>query len=272
VHTGERLLAGKVALITGASRNIGGTLASGLAAAGAVVACNDLDPEVAEERARMIAEDGGQAMAVPFDVTDPVAASRSVEDILARHGKIDILVNNAVKFDHGGLLDMSVDRFRSVVDVILAGSFIVSQVVARAMIDRGQGGAMVNIASTAAWQGEAGNIGYATAKSGVLNLTRAAAMDLAAYGIRVNSLTPTVTMPDDPALAEAAGAYFDRQAEKGAIDFTGQMPWSRIPTPSDYVAPLVFLASDASAMMTGTNLTVDGGALAKYWPQRPSRG
>jgi NAD(P)-dependent dehydrogenase (short-subunit alcohol dehydrogenase family) len=264
-------LADKVVLITGASRNIGGVLASGLAAAGALVACNDLDAEVAEARAALITEAGGHAVAVPFDVTDAGAAVGAVEKVVAGWGRIDALVNNAVTFDHGGLLDMTVERFRKQVDVILAGSFIMSQAVARSMIANGRSGAMVNLLSTAAWQGEAGNVGYSTAKSGMANFTRATAMDLAPYGIRVNSLTPTVTMPEDPDLADNARAYFASVAATGTIDFTGQMPWARIPTPSDYVGPLVFLLSDEASMMTGTNITVDGGALAKYWPQRPTR-
>lgn len=268
---GDDHLAGRVVLITGTSRNIGGVLASGMAAQGALVACNDVDPEVAGERATLIADAGGQALAVPFDVTDAEAAGAAVEKVVAGWGRIDALVNNAVTFDHGGLLDMTVDRFRKQVDVILAGSFIMSQIVARSMIANGGGGAMVNILSTAAWQGEVGNVGYATAKSGMVNFTRAAAMDLAPHGIRVNSLTPTVTMPEDPDLIPSAEEYFASIADRGAIDFTGQMPWKRIPTPSDYVGPLVFLLSDEATMMTGTNVTVDGGALAKYWPQRPIR-
>jgi NAD(P)-dependent dehydrogenase (short-subunit alcohol dehydrogenase family) len=264
-------LDGKVALVTGASRNIGGVLASGLAAAGARVACNDLDPAVAAERVALIRASGGDAIAVPFDVTDQTAVKGAVSDVVAEWGALDILVNNAVRFDHAGLMDMTVERFRSQVDVILTGTFIVSQTVARSMIDRDAVGTIINIASTAAWQGEAANIGYSTAKAGILNFTRAAAMDLARHGIRVNSLTPTVTMPDDPDLARAAEAYFEKTAQAGGIDFVGQMPWHRIPTPTDYVGPLVFLASDEAAMMTGTNITVDGGALAKYWPQSPLR-
>jgi NAD(P)-dependent dehydrogenase (short-subunit alcohol dehydrogenase family) len=264
-------LANKVVLVTGASRNIGGVLASGLAVAGARVACNDLDAAVAEQRADLINGAGGQAVAVPFDVTDSTAAISAVEKVVAQWGRIDALVNNAVTFDHGGLLDMTVERFRKQVDVILAGSFIMSQAVARTMITNGHGGAIVNILSTAAWQGEAGNVGYSTAKAGMANFTRASAMDLAPHGIRVNSLTPTVTMPDDPELMAGAEAYFAAVASTGTIDFAGQMPWSRIPTPTDYVGPLIFLLSQEASMMTGTNITVDGGALAKYWPQRPTR-
>lgn len=265
------MLDGKVALVTGTSRNIGGALASGLADAGATVACNDLLEETARERAELIEAAGGTAMAVPFDVTDEAAAAAGVEAVLERYGRIDILVNNAVKFDRGGLLDMAPARFRRQVDIILGGGFIVTQLVARSMVARNVRGAIVSILSTAAWQGEAGNIGYGTAKSGVINFIRSAAMELAPHGIRVNGLTPTATMPADGALAEQFRSAASAMASSGAMDFEGAHPWERLPSPDDYVGALVFLVSDQAALVTGTNLTVDGGALAKYWPQAPRR-
>jgi NAD(P)-dependent dehydrogenase (short-subunit alcohol dehydrogenase family) len=170
-----------------------------------------------------------------------------------------------------GVLDMPVERFRRQVDVILGGAFLMTQAVARSMVERQVRGSIVNVLSTAAWQGQAGNIGYSTAKSGLINFTRSAAMELAPHRIRVNGLTPTATMPDDPELAATFERRIGRAAGAGGVDFQRLNPWERLPTPSDYVAPLVFLASDGAAMMTGTNLTVDGGALAKYWPQLPAR-
>jgi NAD(P)-dependent dehydrogenase (short-subunit alcohol dehydrogenase family) len=264
-------LAGKVALVTGTSPNIGGVLASGLAAAGARVACNDVEAAHAEARVDAIAAAGGEAMAVPFDVTDIDAARGGVDAVLERFGRIDLLVNNAVKFDLGGVLDMDVARFRRQVDIIIGGAFIMTKLVTHAMVERGIGGAVVNVLSTAAWQGQAGNVGYSTAKSGLINFTRSVAMELAPHRIRVNALTPTATVPDDPALAERFLAAADAMARRGTMDFRAMNPWERLPTPSDYVGPVVFLASDDAAMVTGSNLTVDGGALAKYWPQLPAR-
>ena len=182
-----------------------------------------------------------------------------------------MLVNNAVRFNTKGVLDMPVEEFRRQVDIILGGAFLATQAVARSMVERQVGGSIVNILSTAAWQGQAGNIGYCTAKSGMINFTRSAAMELAPYGIRVNGFTPTATMPEDPELAER----FQRAtagAPAAGMDFVGQLPMGRLPGPSDYVGALVYLASDESGMVTGTNITVDGGALAKYWPQAPVRG
>jgi NAD(P)-dependent dehydrogenase (short-subunit alcohol dehydrogenase family) len=263
-------LQGKVALVTGASPNIGGTIASGFAAEGARVACNDLRAEVAEARAERIRADGGWALAVPGDVTDPAAVAALIERTLDEWGRIDVLVNNAVRFNTKGVLDMPVEEFRRQIDVILGGAFLATQAVARSMIERQVRGSIVNILSTAAWQGQAGNIGYCTAKSGMINFTRSAAMELAPHGIRVNGFTPTATMPEDPELADR----FQRATAGGpatGMDFAGQLPMGRLPGPSDYVGALVYLASDESAMTTGTNITVDGGALAKYWPQTPAR-
>ena len=153
----------------------------------------------------------------------------------------------------------------------LTGTLVMTKLVARSMIERGIGGSIINIMSTAAWQGQAGNIGYCTAKSGLINFTRSAAMELAPYAIRVNGFTPTATMPDAPDLADAFTTATSQLTANGRMDFQGQNPWPRLPTPSDYVQPLVFLASDDSTLMTGSNITVDGGALAKYWPQPPAR-
>ncbi len=268
----DRRLAGKVALVTGASANIGGALALGLAQAGAAVACNDLIPATATASTARLVEAGYDAMALPFDVTDHDAAAAAVNQVVDRWGHIDILVNNAVKFDQAGVLDMTVERFRRQVDIIVGGAFIMTKLVATAMIEQSGRGAIVNILSTAAWQGQAGNVGYSTAKSAMINFTRSVAMELAPHGIRVNALTPTATIPDEPALAARTQAAFDSLASAGRMDFAGLNPWERLPTPADYVAPLVFLCSEDSAMMTGTNLTVDGGALARYWPQIPARG
>jgi NAD(P)-dependent dehydrogenase (short-subunit alcohol dehydrogenase family) len=264
-------LAGKVALVTGTSPNIGGVVASGFAAEGARVACNDVRAEVADERVARITAAGGEAVAVPADVTDPEAMAAVVERVLDRWDRIDVLVNNAVRFDTRGVLDMAVEDFRRQLDIIVGGAFVVTQLVARSMVERGVRGSIINVLSTAAWQGQAGNIGYCTGKSAMINFTRSVAMELAPHGIRVNGFTPTATMPDDPDLAGAFGRATEKLRDAGLMDFAGQNPWERLPTPSDYVSPLVFLASDESTLMTGSNLTIDGGALAKYWPQHPRR-
>ena len=264
-------LEGKVALVTGTSPNIGGVLAAGLGAAGARVACNDIDADVAAACVDRIRAAGGDAMAIPGDVTDAEAMGSAVDAVLEHWGRIDVLVNNAVRFDTRGVLDMPVDAFRRQIDIVLGGAFVMTGLVARSMIERGVRGSIINVLSTAAWQGQAGNIGYCTAKSGMINFTRSSAMELACHGIRVNGFTPTVTMPEEPSLASAFSSAVSALREAGRMDFAGSNPWERLPTPSDYVGSVVFLASEDSALMTGSNVTIDGGALAKYWPQPPRR-
>ena len=268
---GDGALRGRVAVITGTSPNIGGTLAAGLAGAGATVVCADLKPENAAAAAETIVKAGGNALDLAFDVTDADAVQAAVDTTVDRFGRIDTLVNNAVMFRSGSIIDMPVEKFRRQLDIIVGGGFLMTQAVARAMIAAEGGGSIVNVLSTAAWQGQAGNIGYATAKSGMINFTRSTAMELAPYGIRVNSFTPTATVPDDATMAKKFESLIQDAADAGVMDFRGLSPWDRLPTPTDYVAAVVFLASDHAAMMTGSDLRVDGGALAKYWPQIPER-
>ena len=261
-------LSGKTAIVTGASPNIGGALASGLAAEGARVVCTDISLEVAERCAARIVADGGQAVAVAGDVTDPAHADDAVTEAVRRWGGVDILVNNAVWFNQKGLLDMPLEEYRRQLDIILGGALLFTQAAARSMVATERQGSIINVLSTAALQGQPGNIGYSTGKSGLLNFTRSAAMDLATHGIRVNGLTPTATAPDDPDVRRVMDQLMS-EAGPYAVDFIAQMPLGRLPSPSDYVGALVFLASEESAMVTGTNIVVDGGATAKYWPWTP---
>lgn len=261
-------LAEKVAIVTGASPNIGGTLALGLAAEGARVLCTDLSPGVAQHCADKIVAEGGEAAAVAGDVTDPGHVDEAVGAALDRWGRIDVLVNNAVFFKQQGVLTMSYEDFRHQLDVIVGGSFLFTKAVAKAMIDTGTAGSIINVLSTAAWQGQPGNVGYSTGKSGLVNFTRSVAMELAEYGIRVNGFTPTATAPTDPFTRAKMDELLARPSPY-RNDFAAQIPLSRLPTPADYVGAVIYLASDESVMVTGTNITVDGGATAKYWPWMP---
>lgn len=270
-------LEGRVAIVTGASPNIGGAIARGFAEEGAHVVCTDVSDAAAKTCAAAIEEAGGQALPIVGDVTDPEHAADVVRQAEERWGRVDVLVNNAVWFNQKGLLTMPLEEYRRQLDIILGGAFIFTRAVAESMIRAGTAGSVINVLSTAAWQGQPGNIGYSTGKSGLINFTRSAAMELAQHGIRVNGLTPTATMPDDPDLqrrmAEAmAQPAPDAPKAEWAMDFTGQFPMGRLPTPRDYVPAAVLLASDDSAMITGSNITVDGGATAKYWPWTPHSG
>lgn len=264
-------LDGKVAIVTGASPNIGGTIARGLAREGAKMVCTDISEEVAAACAGKISAEGAEAFAVVGDVTDPLHAPDVVGQAVERWGHVDILVNNAVWFNQKSLLTMPIAEYRRQLDIILGGAFLFTRAVAESMIAAGTGGSIINVLSTAAWQGQPGNIGYTTAKSGLINFTRSAAMELAEHGIRVNGFTPTATQPEDPEIL-ARMAALSRDPGKYPMDFTGQFPMGRLPTPTDYTGAVVFLASDEAAMITGSNITVDGGATAKYWPWAPHVG
>ena len=245
------MLEGKTAVVSGAGPNIGREIAGTLAANGASVVCLDLRREAAEAAAREIVDRGYEAIAVAGDITNPEDMERLVAESVAAYGRIDILVNNAAITNDAGLLDESIETFRKIVDVILAGTFNCTQHVARRMVEQGDGGAIVNVASTSGHRGKSGAVAYQSAKAGVLNFTRACAMELAPHGIRVNSLTPTQTgMP-----VGGKPARPDDEVPKS-------VPRGRWGKPRDQAQAVLFLVSDNADFITGADLPVDGGNLA----------
>jgi NAD(P)-dependent dehydrogenase (short-subunit alcohol dehydrogenase family) len=265
------VLQGKVALVAGTSPNIGGGIAEGLAEAGAAVVAVDVQSENAADCARYINSTGGRALGVTADVTDEAQVEAAVAAAVAAFGNVDILVNGAVIFNRKGVLDMPYAEFEQQTKIILGGTFLFTKHVAKQMIERGEGGAIINIISTAGHQGEPGNIAYSTAKSGLLNFTRSAAMELVRYGIRVNSLTPTATdRAESYDRAERWGRIVTRPNSAAPNAFRSRVPMQRLPVPSDYGRAAVFLASDDAKMITGTDLRVDAGAIARYWAWDPS--
>jgi len=263
----------RVAIVTGTSPNIGGGIAEGLAAEGAAIVAVDSQAANATDCANAITAAGGHAIAVTCDVTDEGQVKAAVDAALAAFGHIDILVNNAAFFNRKGVIDMSFDEWNRQTSVILGGAFLFTKHACQAMIARGAGGTVINIISTAGHQGEPGNIAYSTAKSGLLNFTRSAAMELVRHNIRVNSLTPTAT---DPAESFERAARWGRKTappppslERVMAPFRARVPMQKLPVPSDYGRAAAFLASDDAAMITGTDLRVDAGAVARYWAWDP---
>ena len=268
-------LDGKIALITGTSTNIGGGIAEGLAAEGAAIVCVDSRVENAADCARYIQSTGRRSLPITCDVTNDRQVSEAVESARDKFGGIDVLVNNAAIFNHKGVIEMSLEEWRRQIDIILTGAFLFTKHVAKLMIAQERKGSIVNIISTAGHQGEPENIAYCTAKSGLLNFTRSAAMELVGHGIRVNSLTPTAT---DPAESLERAARWGRTQRvnadqlKSAIEpFRARVPMQKLPGPSDYGKAIAFLASDDAVMITGTDLRVDAGAVARYWAWEPPR-
>ena len=264
-------LQGRVAIVTGTSPNIGGGIAEGLAAEGAAVACVDLDGRNAEDCAAGIRARGARALGIAADVTDEAAVEGVVRTATRELGPVGVLVNNAAIFDQKGVLDMPRARWSRQLAVILDGAFLCTKIVAADMVARRQGGAIINIISTAGHQGQPGNVGYCTAKAGLLNFTRSVAMELAPYGIRVNSLTPTAT---DPAEGIERAVRWGRERPSRALGelfepFRRAVPMQSLPTPTDYAHAVVFLASEEARHMTGADLRVDAGAVARYWAWDP---
>jgi NAD(P)-dependent dehydrogenase (short-subunit alcohol dehydrogenase family) len=197
-----------------------------------------------------------------------------VERAVQELGPITLLVNNAAIFLQKGVLDMAHAEWSRQLAVILDGAFLCTQAVARRMVERGIRGCIVNVISTAGHQGQPGNIGYCTAKAGLLNFTRSVAMELARHGIRVNSLTPTATDPSESfARAERGGRAARRSDRVVALfdAFRRAGPMQVLPAPSDYARAVVYLASDDARHVTGTDLRVDAGAVARYWAWDPAK-
>ena len=263
-------LEGKVAVVTGTSPNIGGGIAEGLADEGARVVCVDVAADNAEQCAQWIRGRGGEALGIACDVTDEAQVQAMVARAAAAYGGVDVLVNNAGILGGASVLEMPLDRWTRQIGVNLTGTFLCTKHVARLMVERGTRGSIIVIVSTAGHQGQPGNIGYCTSKSGLLNFTRAAAMDLARHGIRVNSLTPTATdVEEGLARAEAWGRPPVERRPR-LLDFARMIPTGALPSPRHYARAAVFLASEDAEMITGMDLRVDAGAIAKYWPWVPS--
>jgi NAD(P)-dependent dehydrogenase (short-subunit alcohol dehydrogenase family) len=268
----EKQLQEKVALITGTSPNIGGGIAEGLAEVGVKVVCVDIHPENANQCAAAIVQRGGQAVGVVCDVTNEEQVKATVERARGAFGGVDILVNSAVIFNQKGVLDMSLAEWTRQTSIILTGTFLFTKYVAQQMIDQKRKGNIINIISTAGHQGQPRNVGYCTGKSGLLNFTRSVAMELVDYGIRVNSLTPTATDPNEGIeRAERWGRPLgDPQAMRNIFEpFRKGAPLRKLPSPRHYAKAIAFLASDDAEMITGMDLRVDAGTIARYWAWTP---
>lgn len=264
-------LHGQVALITGTSPNIGGGIAEGLADEGAKIVCVDILPDNATQCAAAITRRGGQAIGVVCDVTNEEQVKAAVARAKDAFGGVDLLVNSAVIFNQKGVLDMSLEEWTRQTSVILTGAFLFTKYVAQLMIEQHRRGNIINIISTAGHQGQPRNVGYCTGKSGLLNFTRSVAMELADYGIRVNSLTPTATDPREG--LERARRWGREPGDQRVISlfepFRKGAPLRTLPSPRHYAKAVAFLASEDAEMITGMDLRVDAGTVARYWAWTP---
>lgn len=245
-------LRGRVALVIGAGRGLGEAMAHGLATAGAVVVCADIDRE---EATRVAGSLGEGATAVHVDVRDRDAVDAMVFDAAAPTGGIDVLVNSAGIGGRGPAVNYTDDLWRNVLDVNLTGSFNTCKAVGRLMIAAG-GGSIVNIASIGGLVGFPGSVGYQASKGGVVQMTRTLAVEWALHGVRVNAIAPGHIG------TELVRRSWETEPELKEF-FRSRTPRGELGTPEDLIGPVVFLASDASRMVTGHVLTVDGGYVAQ---------
>lgn len=242
-------LAGRVALVTGGSRGIGAATCRRLAAAGATVVVNYAsNAEAAGAVVAAIAAAGGRAEAAAADVSDDAAAQALVQGVLERHGRLDVLVNNAGIIKDGLLLTMRPEHWRRVQAVDVDGVFHATRHALAAMWKQG-GGSVVNLASVAAIRGGRGQTNYAAAKGAVLSFTRAVAVEVAERGIRVNAVLPGFIETDMTAVVR----------RRAGDQVLARIPMGRLGTPDDVAALVVFLAGDEAAYITGQGFVVDGG-------------
>lgn len=243
-------LENRVAIVTGAGRNIGEAIAHYFANEGAKVAVVDLDGESATAVADAInANHAGAALAVTCNVAVSSDVQKMVEQVVSEWGGVDILVNNVAITDRSTILELEEDEWDRVMLVTLKSVFLCSKFVAARMVEQGRGGKIINIASTSGHRGRWNATAYTAAKGGVLNLTRSMAMQLSKYNIRVNSLTPN-----------KIGSPVGEAVVPEHRDVTNLV--GRNGVPEDIAKAAVFLASDDSDFVTAADLLVDGGALA----------
>ena len=250
---GDRLR-GKVAIVTGAGSGIGRATALLFAAAGAKVVVNDLNAEAAARVAKEIEAAGGIAASFPADVADSRQVEALVRDATSRFGRLDVLVNNAAAVIPGPVESISDIDWRRTQAVTLDGVFYGMRAALPVMAAQG-GGAIINIASGAAIAGEPGLAAYGAAKAAVVNLTKTAAVENAARGVRVNTILPgPIATPPLLAAVEATG---------GRAGWERQIPCGRLGTPEEMAAVALFLASDEASYVHGAAIIADGGVAAR---------
>ena len=247
-------LAGQVAVVTGASRGIGHDLVLALASAGArVVAAVRSAPDV-DDLLDEVRTAGGSALALEVDLSDVDSIRRSILRLVAETGRIDILVNNAGLGANHDALDVTESDWDSMMDVNLKGLFFFTQAVARPMIDRGYG-RIISLSSQAGLVGIRRHAVYSASKGGVNLLTRVLALEWAPYGVTVNAIAPTFIRT--PGTAERL------DDPEFAADVLSRIPVGRFGTTADVAAAILYLASPAAGLVTGTVLPLDGGWTAQ---------
>jgi NAD(P)-dependent dehydrogenase (short-subunit alcohol dehydrogenase family) len=250
-------LTGKAALITGGGSGLGRAIAEGLAQFGAAVSLVDVSREAVDAAAEDIVRLGGKALALRCDVTRREQVEAAVVRTTAEFGKVDVLTAVAGIGDRNPAEDMTETQWDRVLEVNLKGLWLVNQAVGKHMITKGGGGSIINMSSIAGQVGlRTGNANYAASKGGVIALTRTLAIEWARFNIRVNAIAPVQFKT--PLVLR----LIDQKPETQDY-FLSRIPLGRLGETWEIVGPAVFLASDASTMITGIVLNVDGGHTAE---------
>jgi NAD(P)-dependent dehydrogenase (short-subunit alcohol dehydrogenase family) len=244
----------KAAVITGAGSGIGQATALLFAGKGAKVAVVDLDSDAGAKTVDMIKDDEGEAIGVIADVSRAADAHRMAETVMDAFGRIDVLVNNAGIFTEGNVVDTSEEDWNRILGVNLSGVFLCMKYCIPEMI-KGGGGVVVNISSEAGLVGIGNQVAYNVSKSGVIALTKSAALDFAGDNIRVNCLCPGRVFT--PLVKEVIRNSQDPEATRRLL--SEDRPMKRMGKPEEIAAGILFLASDEVAYATGTVLSIDGG-------------
>ncbi len=241
-------LDGKVALVTGAARGIGQSIALKLAGEGADLILCDVQKEWLDETSRKAAELGRKVSCHACDVSRGEQVEAAVKDAMTAHGRVDILVNNAGITRDTLLIRMSEEDWDAVLDINLKGTFLFTKAVSKVMMKQ-RSGAIVNIASIIGLIGNPGQCNYAASKAGVIAVTKTAAKELASRGIRANAIAPGFIR----------SKMTDQLPEDIQKKMLGAIPMARFGEPDDVAKVVLFLASDASSYVTGQVLSVCGG-------------
>ena len=241
---------GRVALITGGASGIGFAMARQLAELGAKIAIADLNMEAASVAAEKLA--GAEVMTIKVDVQDPEDVTNMVDAVIARYGKLDVLMHSAGVGVEKSFLETTVEEWKRLIDIDLSGTFYCAQAAARKMVEN-QYGRIVMLSSTAGMRGGTGRAAYGAAKGGVIALTKVMAVELAQYGITANALAPGAIETE---LVARMHSEETRRVYRAGI------PMDRYGTPEETAFTGVFLASEQACYVTGQILGVDGGFLA----------
>jgi NAD(P)-dependent dehydrogenase (short-subunit alcohol dehydrogenase family) len=244
---------GKIAIITGAGSGLGRAIAVGYAREGMRVLVTDVNGQAAQETLTIIQKEGGLGEAHPLDVTSRSEIDSLVENAVLSHGAIDVLVNSAGLAIRGNALEYTDCDWDKIVGVNLKGTFLCCQIVGRTMANK-RAGKIINLASIGAFIAYPGSIAYLASKGGVIQLTKGFAVELAPSNVQVNAIAPSLF--DTPMVKNT------RSDDQSLRYFTDRTPAGRLGQPEEVVGAAIFLASDATSMITGHTLAVDGGFLA----------